>query len=86
MSKAQSHAGLLSCDSETHTIVVKVLHSDSASWSRSVKPSANKVFDAFMRSPRGQEWISAGYARFSVSADYGAVEGGSLITYTMSLA
>lgn len=85
MSKTQSKGGLLSYDSVTHTIVVKVMHSDSASFSRSVRPCANKVFDAFMRSPEGREWISQGYAHFSSRADFGAVEGGSLITYTLTL-
>jgi hypothetical protein len=85
MSKAQSVGTLHSVDNDTHTLVVEVKHSDYASYSRSVLPCANKVFDKFMRSPEGQAWIRAGYARFQTRADFGALEGGSRVTYTISL-
>ena len=84
MAKAQSIAELLSVDSETHTIIVKVMHDDYASFRRSVLPSANKAFDKFMNSPDGKAWISAGYCMFGTKADFGAVSGGSLVTYSIS--
>jgi hypothetical protein len=88
MAKVQSEASLLLADESTHTIYVKVLHYDYTSWSRSVIPSANKVYDKFMRSEKGKEWLSAGFCRFEVHPDYGVSEEGdrciSVITYRVS--
>lgn len=84
MAKAQSIAKLIEANNETHIITVEVIHSDSASYRRSVIPAANRVFDKFMRSPEGKEWISAGYYHFSVSPEYGAVEGGTIVNYLIT--
>lgn len=84
MAKAQSVAELVSVDNETHTLIVKVTHSDYASFSRSVLPAANKAFDKFMRSAEGQAWVNAGYYRFSTNPDFGCLDGGSLVTYGIS--
>lgn len=84
MAKSASTATRVLVDSDTHTIVVEVTHDDDASYSRSVRPCANKAFDKFMRSPEGKAWISAGYYHFSTKADFGAIEGGSIVTYSIS--
>lgn len=84
MAKAQSVAEL-TANEETHTIVVIVTHSDYASFSRSVLPCANKAFDKFMRSAQGQAWINAGYYRFATKSQFGAIEGGSIVTYSVEL-
>jgi len=84
MAKAQSVAELIEVNDEAHSLVVEVIHSDSASFRRSVLPAANKEFDKFMRSPKGQAWISAGFYRFSTDPNWGAVEGGSLVTYSVT--
>jgi hypothetical protein len=81
---AQSTATNVIINNDTHTVTVEVMHSDYASYRRSVMPCANKAFDKFMRSPQGQAWISAGYYRFSTNADFGAIEGGSIVTYSIT--
>lgn len=81
---AQSSIKSVVVDNDTHTIVVSVTHSDSASYSRSVKPCANKAFDKFMRTSEGRKWISEGFAHFSVSANFGAFDGGSVVTYSLT--
>lgn len=83
---AQSTATKVLVDDINHTITVEVAHDDYASFSRSVRPCANKAFDKFMRSPEGKAWISAGYYRFSSEAQFGALEGGSIVTYSVSQA
>lgn len=81
---AQSTATKVLVDDITHTITVEVIHTDSASFSRSVLPCANKAFDKFMRSPEGKAWINAGYYRFNTKPNWGALEGGSIVTYSIS--
>jgi len=84
MAKAQSVAELISVDNEKHTLIVKVIHTDSASFRRSVLPAANKAFDKFMRSAEGQAWIRSGNRVAEVAPAWGAVEGGSLVTYLVT--
>lgn len=84
MAKSASTATRVLVSDINHTIVVEVTHDDDASYSRSVRPCANKAFDKFMRSPEGQAWINAGYYHFSTKADFGAIEGGSIVTYSIS--
>lgn len=81
---AESTATQVLVDNDTHTLTVEVTHTDSASFSRSVLPCANKAFDKFMRSPEGKAWINAGYYRFSRDAKLGLGDGVSVITYSVT--